>query len=341
MSARTHAPFTPWPLGPLESVILRVLFAIVVFQSMPLGEPFDRLPTLSAPVPLLPNARAALPFQGQPYPNGLAHWIDVTPFSNPVVVWTLGWTCVPALMLYAAGRGLPFVLPFLTAASIVFGTLRNSQGAIAHQDQIVSMILLAQSAVVVVGALRSMGSGRTKRRDSSPGNSIDARLHYAALLVIVASYLTAGVSKIERSDGAWLENSHLIGIQVVKTYRQNFYNDLDAERFGKPEVPYAEVILAHPDLSRVVLAGGLFLELCAFLALYDRRSALLFGLLFIAFHRSIALVLGLEFQNHEKVVWIFLVDVPYWLGRLGSASRPRRWFRSDRVGSRTRAPLRG
>lgn len=312
MSERTHAPFGPWTLGPLERVILRVLFAIVVFESMPLGEPFDRLPALAA--------RAALPFQGQPHPNGLAHWIDVTPFSNPIVVQTLGWTCVAALLLYVAGRGLPIALPYLAAASIGFGTLQNSQGAIRHQDQIISLILLAQSAVVVTSALRSIWSHTPENRVARR-SFIDARLHYAAMIVIVASYLIAGVSKVQRSDGAWLANSHLIGIQVVKTYRQNFYNDLDAERFGEPNVPYADVLLSHPDLSRVALAGGLFLELFAFLALYDRRSALVFGLLFIAFHRSIAVVLGLEFQNHEKVVWIFLIDVPYWLGRWASHAR--------------------
>lgn len=334
MIAREHRPFGLWRLAPWEFAIMRVLLAIVVYQSLPLGEPFSSFPVfpstdagydevLRPPFPplraLTPTAAPGLTFSEQPHPIGLARWIHLGALSDPNVTYALGWIATACALLYAAGRALPIAVPILALLSIGFGTLANSQGAIDHRFQLVSMVLLAQSAVLAWPAVRRTASrlGIKRHADAPRWRARrDDALHYAAMAVVIAAYTTAGVAKIERSDGEWLLNSHLIGIQVVKTYRQNFYDQLDEERFGAAEVPFADSMLAHPNLTRIVLAGGLFLELSALLALYDRRTALAFGLGFIVFHLGIDMILGLGFYNHEKLVWILLVNVPHWVGKL-------------------------
>ncbi len=341
MNAPGHRKFGLWHTSPWEFAIMRVLFAILVYQSLPLGEPFSSFPLdrsivahhdqiLRPPlVPLshlVPASRPALSFASQPHPNGLAQWVRLDAFADPAVVGGLGWVAAASLLLYAFGRALPIVVPILGLLSIGFGSLANSQGAIDHRFQLISMILVAQSAVLVwpfaVRAAARLGVGRPSREPKArPSERRNDKLHYAAMVVLIAAYTTAGVAKLERSDGAWIANSHFIGIQVVKSYRQNFYNDLDRERFGELVVPFADSMLAHPNLTRLVLAGGLFLELFAFLALYDRRTALVFGLGFISFHYAIDVVLGLGFYNHEKLVWILLVNGPYWAWRARSAWR--------------------
>ncbi len=37
------------------------------------------------------------------------------------------------------------------------------------------------------------------------------------------------------------------------------------------------------------------------------------GLLGIMLHRSIEILMGLEFHLHEVLFWIFYINMPYWL----------------------------
>lgn len=64
------------------------------------------------------------------------------------------------------------------------------------------------------------------------------------------------------------------------------------------------------------MASGLLLECFAFLALYNRRTATLFGLSAILFHYFNDLIMGLYFYDNEKVVWIFFVNIPFWMALL-------------------------
>ncbi len=328
---------------------MRVLLAIVVYQSLPLGPPFSHFPVapdvvgaydrvLRPPLPplraLAPASARALTFSDQPHPNGLAQWIDLGALSDPTVTYALGWVAAACVLLYAAGRALPVAVPILALLSVAFGTLANSQGAIDHRHQLVSMMLIAQTGVVVWPFLVRIAARAGIADGPARPDRRNAALHYSAMAVLIAAYSTAGVAKIETSEGAWLARSHLLGIQAVKTYRQNFYDRLDEPRFGAAEVPYASAMLAHPDGTRIALAGGLFLELFAFLALYDRRSALGFGIAFITFHLAIDEVLGLGFHNHEKLVWILLVNVPYWAATGIRAFGPLRGRIGERAASR-------
>lgn len=76
-----------------------------------------------------------------------------------------------------------------------------------------------------------------------------------------------------------------------------------------PEI--AVWLVQHPWLTSI-FGGGFFLELFAFLALRNRPWALLIGLAIISFHRSVRWLMRLEFEMHEWLIWIFLVNVPFW-----------------------------
>ncbi len=325
--------FDVWKFGRWEVLIMRILFACLLYQTMPLGNPFSNFslehlrglhdfavehdgalrPPLVPLTEFLPNSEVQLTFDTQPVPNGLARFFDFTFFASDGFVKVLPWIVIPCLLLYASGWGLPVVLPILTFISIGSRTLANSQGAIHHGFQIVSVVLLAQTVVVLFG----VGYRLFKKRAfvDARGRTVRDYFIYYAQLAVVAFYLIAGVIKLINSDGAWIANSHLIGVQLVKTERQGFYNDLDTTQFEGVggEVPLADTMLNHPNLTRAFMSMGLMLELFAFLALLGRGWASIFGLLVVCFHWFNDVIMKLYFYNNEKVVWIFLINVPFWI----------------------------
>ncbi len=331
-----------------EVVIMRVLFAVVIFQSLPLGAPWSSWTQVQAekiapgklsglladpklnnalrppllPISqMLPNSEAKLNYEEQEKPNGLAHIFDLTFFADDKVVKVLPYLVIPCLLLYASGVGLPVVLPLLLLVQIGARTLYNSQGYIHHGFQMVSLVLMVQTGVVLWHCFRNwreaLGIRRARRVNGR--NFWDSFVRYSQYMV-VGCYVIAGVIKPVKSDGEWFFNSHLIGIQLVKTDRQNFYSDLDPQ-FGNDPVAYASEMLEKPTLTRIFLGFGVLLEIFAFLALYNRLTAAVFGTMFILFHYFNEFLMHLYFYNNEKLVWIFLINLPFWIWALLTINR--------------------
>ncbi len=325
-----------------EIVFMRILFAYVVFQSMPLGQPFssgthhlgERIapgkiqaivsdpkkdnalrPPLLPISQMVPNSGSSMTYRNQAKPNGIAHVVDLTFFSNPAFIKVLPWIVIPSLLLYAAGTGLPIVLPIITLISIGSRTLYNSQGYIHHGYQMLSLVLVAQTAVVLWHCFR--GSWREafglRKAEVVNGRTFWDRMIRYSQWMVVGCYVIAGVIKPVRSDGEWFKNSHYIGIQVVKTHRQNYYSRLE-EKWDIPDPPVAKLMMKdHPNLVRIFLGMGVLLEIFAFLALYNRFLSLVVGFSLVIFHYFNDLMMGLYFYDNEKLDWIFLINVPFWL----------------------------
>lgn len=327
-----------------EIVFMRVLYACVLFQCMPLGEPYstsglkvaeaivpgdtltsligdrDKNRLLRPPLPplteFLPQTEAKIPYDSQPEPDGIAHLVDLTFFNDDRFVAVLPWIVFPCLILYVSGYGLPVALPILCFVLLGSRTLYNSQGYIHHGFQMVSLILLAQTVV----SLWALWKNPREAMGLRPATAItrhgrtwwDVLIRYSQLMII-ASYMIPGVVKQFKSGGKWFLNSHYIGVQVVKTHRQNYYNNLEEEWAPEQLPPLADWMLEHKNWSRLLLGCGVGLQVIAFLSLYNRVTWLAFGLLFISFHYLNDIMFGLYFYHVEKLDWIFLVNLPFWI----------------------------
>ena len=305
-------------VGRLEGFFLRLLFAVVVWRSL---EFYPAYPSAPKPVGL-----AALP--------ALWEWLgwEITRLSDPAF-WAqcLTWVKV-ALCFYVLGYGLPVALPVITLVHVAIRTLNNSQGAAHHGFQMVSLALLTQTLVVWFLALvRGWIFVRKQAmpRWAAPGNW--TWLWVYTIAIAAASYIISVCSKLDESRGQWLKNSPYVATQIVKTYRQNYYNSLDpqfiqgvapatpvdadpaTERYRHPIPPSAEWLGRHPDMARLLFGAGFFLEMLVFLAVLDRRAALLFGLGLVSLHGSIAWLMELSFPFNERTVGVFFVNAAGWL----------------------------
>ena len=327
-----------------EIVFMRVLYAYVLFQCMQLDAPFsnhglqiaeaivpgdsltaivsdkDRNQMLRPPLPpisdLLPNSEVKIPYSTQEKPDGIAKFVDLTFFNDDGFVKILPWIVLPCLVLYLSGYGLPIALPILCFVLLGSRTLYNSQGYIHHGFQMVSLILLAQTVVVVWAFVKNpreaMGFKKPSAMTKYGRTWWDVMIRYSQLMII-ASYMIPGVVKQFKSCGKWFLNSHYIGVQVVKTHRQNYYNDLDPEWEPDKLPTMAKFMLEHKNWTRLLLGCGVGLQCIAFLALYHRLTWLIFGLMFVSFHYLNDIMFGLFFYHVEKLDWIFLVNLPFWV----------------------------
>ncbi len=295
---------------------MRCLFAVVIWQSLPLD--LDRFPGTDVPLPGILKTYPDLDFETQPIPNGLGRWFDFTFFAHPNAPAVLAWIAIPCLLLYASGCGLPAVLPILTFLSIGSRTLANSQGAIHHGFQMTSLALLAQTLVV----LWPLAYRVLKKKSLTLRGNRHLRdyLVYHTMIVIAAAYVIAALTKLDASDGKWIQNSHYIGIQLIKTDRQNYYGRLEADKYGG-DVKFAGDMLEHPNIARAVMGAGLFLELFAFLALYSRFFALAIGVSLVTLHQLVWKYMGLTFPLNMEMDIIFLMNLPFWVWWVGRRFR--------------------
>ncbi|HEX8372280.1 MAG TPA: hypothetical protein VF585_05845 [Chthoniobacterales bacterium] len=236
----------------------------------------------------------------QPKPNGIAHFVDLTWLANPLTLNILISLFAVCGTLYALGFLMVPALGIITAILIAKGTLINSQGAINHALQLLTMVALTQWIVYCMR--RPLGWSKRESHLQA--------VHWAKV-TIAASYVSAALAKIFASSEFWIARAPYMALQVIKSNLQSYYNDLVMPTsWLAQQFPYW--VLENRNLTRAIFTGGLILELLAFLALVNRRWALFIGVSMLLLHWSIQLLMDLEFKHHVYLLLIFFVNVP-WL----------------------------
>tara|TARA_R110002096_G_scaffold173997_6_gene349602 strand:- start:307 stop:1329 length:1023 start_codon:yes stop_codon:yes gene_type:complete len=299
--------------GSTERLVTRILFALVIYWEIYLALPAQ-----------------VMSISGQPVPVGIAHFLDLTFFADRELLGKLGFLLVPALILYAVGIGLPIVMPVIWFLVIGPTTLAQSQGANTHHLQAAALVLTAQTVWSIIWGIRRLmpNFANTERQQ----DQFYRQLMWISIQVLVATYLTTGITKMWDSDFQWVKNAKNFPIQLEKTRMSEYYNRLELPGTAPIDGPWWKSVPEHTDAvfaklsrrieafliesptwSRIFMASGLLLEFAAVLALLGRRWALVIGLTLIAFHLSISRVMSLDFFLTIQILAIFLVNPAYWI----------------------------
>ncbi|HEY5779196.1 MAG TPA: hypothetical protein VIT00_10695 [Terrimicrobiaceae bacterium] len=287
-----------------EMTLMRIAFAAMVWQSVP---SFYYQTTLS-------------------HPNGLAHFLDLTFLMNPEVLGILRGLLAAAVLFYAAGLFMFLSLGVMTFMLAACGSLENSQGAINHSLQPLALVALAQWGVAGYFAVRDHVARKRPFFPVATGET-HRRLVHAAKVALVSCYVTSAFTKLERTDGQWILRAPNLAVAIAKTNTKSYLNILEPADHLAKAVP--QVIIEHPNLTRIFFGFGIALELFAFLALMGRWPAIVIGTSLILMHDMIARVMDLHFSIFERLAFIFLVNAP-WLAvfAIGSVwNLASRWMR--------------
>ena len=293
--------FLPQLVGTFEAACLRLFFAATVVWSIWTPSKYDRVED----------------------PSGLASWgIPVAWIGQDGVhPWLLAGTMVAGL-IYLLGVWKPGWLTFIglagmSVAHLGYWTLANSQGNTFHGSQMTSMVLVAQLAGWIIMKWRSAAAIPETPR--WPG--VDSILLYFSQCAIVGVYVTSAITKVLKSGGRWLIDSHYFAKSVQKVWRQQFYNNPSSNEFSGIS-PWASWLAEHPMSARLLFAPGFFLEFFAFLMLWNRAWAAGFGASLVLMHVCIGFIMQLYFPEFEVIVLIFCVNLPYWLIRMKQRETP-------------------
>lgn len=246
------------------------------------------------------------PYTEQKFPNGLARFVDLTWLGHHPPSDLMQYGVMAFLVLYVVGifpaLGL---LPTAFFATLI-GTLLNSQGAINHSWQMVTMMGLAQ--LVVYAWPRRMDLGYHWTVLAKPDLQRHRQAVFAVLTVIAASYVVCGVVKVVNSDGLWIQKAPLLAVQLLKTHYSHFYDTLELPPQWLQDV--TAFLLEYPWIARILFGAGLVIELLGFVILINRRWAFIGGVAIIVLHLSISRLMNLNFEAHMIAVLIYCVNLP-------------------------------
>ena len=287
-ASRALFRFEPFHCRTWEAVVLRLVFAWLAVSLI-----------LTAP-PTLP---------GTPYPHGLAHFMDLGFLRDATTVHWLSLTATIALVLGALGIAEPLTLGWTLFVVIASKSYNQSQGAIGHAGQLLTLCLLAQW-MASVWALRKKGAGL--RGLVWGGVESWKRQVWWITQTIAAGYTVSACTKLINSDFTWPFRGANFLLQILKAHEEN-----RASYLGQPgefAQWIVQVLTHHPVLGNLMLIPAFLLEFLAFLALLNRRMSVVFGLGLLAFHKMTDLVMAIDFGSHQDLLWLFFVNPVYWIG---------------------------
>ena len=246
------------------------------------------------------------PYTEQKFPNGIARFVDLTWLGHHPPGDLTQYGVMAFLVLYVIGLFPALGLLPTAFFATVIGTLLNSQGAINHSWQMVTMMGLAQ--LVVYAWPRRTDMGRNWTVLARPDLQRHRQAVFAVLTVIAASYVVCGVVKVVNSDGLWIQKAPLLAVQLLKTHYSHFYDTLELPPQWLQDV--TAFLLEYPWVARIVFGAGLVIELLGFVILINRRWAFIGGVAIIALHLSISRLMNLNFEAHMIAVLIYCVNLP-------------------------------
>ncbi|MCP4846802.1 MAG: hypothetical protein GY899_02510 [Verrucomicrobiaceae bacterium] len=300
---RLKALFKPAEFSACELLVMRLLFALVVWAVIP-----ERIDLFE-----------------QAAPVGMAKWfgLDFTFLSNPEILTMLRGVLFAALVLYCSGRLLFVALPVMLFMTVSCGTLINSQKAATHSTQIIALCVMVQCAWHLYAAFKHHRSGMpTASRRLMEGRMA---VWYTQQMIATAYIVTAITKWLAK--GSWIADSRFFPLQIVKSQRMDYYNSLQPQDQASGSygiisdilAPFAlwmeKTMMSYPGWAPVFLAPGFLVELLAVLLLAGRKIGGAYAVILIIFHLTIAEMMNLRFVYHIFVLGIFFSGMAFWLAR--------------------------
>jgi hypothetical protein len=261
--------------------------------------------------PLMEFHRSAAPlYDSLPKASGIAQWWPgITCLSDPSVFHVVRMCFWGALGLYVCGVAAPIALTYIFLVDISLGSLTASQGAHGHSRQTMDLLVMGLMMASWAGVfLKQRGGMLNMLWWTTPAQNLAVNW---GRQMMMAAYAVSAVTKELNSDGFWFTKTESFVLAVIKAQEEA---NLKGMTPISPEAAgFAQWMLGHPLIAGGMLLGAWLLEICAPLALLNRRIALLMGILYWFFHWMNGWFMGLGFPLNRWLITLFFINAAFWV----------------------------
>lgn len=236
-----------------------------------------------------------------PFPEGLCLLGDYTfisepPFSHLLTIATLGVS-----VLYLMERKMVFTTFCIALISVAVFSIERSNG-IYHRKELLSAVFIAQ----FIGYLTAYIYRKKKHEKEIDAKNLAIRL---SIQMVAAGYIIAGLTKVQTAGWEWISESPNAVVHVLKSFSQK---SIDTQfgfllEYGRFMVTN---FIAYPNLIRAVFVTALLIELCAFIAMFGRRNARIYGCILLTMHLGMLSMMGVFLVAFVGLILIYLINVP-------------------------------
>jgi hypothetical protein len=299
----------PVRLARWEIVLLRVVIALLVWDTHTTWLGVWNDPAAAVRQMTVHSLDGGSTFTGQPHPNGVAMFLDLTFLSDDRIEKPLEVATGVSLLLYAFGVPAIFSLAIPCLYTLALYTLFNSQGSIGHTAQAIHLVLLC----VWLAGIRSFYVRKRQKPLPCEFNAGQFEMDWARQ-GLMSVYVVSAITKLWMTQGLWFVSAKYFPLHLVKNNEMEYYDTLNESARHLDWLP--QFLMDRPLVSQIMFGLALPLELFAFLALLNRRIAAVFGIGLIAFHESVTQLTHLSFIFNKLLLLFLFVSPLWWLWRI-------------------------
>lgn len=221
---------------------------------------------------------------------GLCEWVSVFSIKLLIIFLLLLFS-----VAYIFEYKMKVTLAFLSVFSILVFSIEESNG-IMNRASLISMVFIAQWIAYLL-------------YDKQSNNLIKFRLQFGVQLV-VATYMLSAISKLVRSGINWVNDSQYAVLQIQKSIYYNFY-DSNNTSFIKEGAHFVQFMNHHSTFFSLLFLSALVIEFTVFIALFNTKMRILYGLLLLSMHIGIFVVMDIVIP-HVFIPMILLFLNPFY-----------------------------
>lgn len=231
-----------------------------------------------------------------PYPTGICRLFNCSILTSHYTFVTFLVISVTLSILYLLEKWMFITTLLMFLTSLLFFTLEESNG-ILNYNGLYTMIFLVQAFAYFRN-----------------NDNIKIERVQFPIQIIAAGYMLAGIAKLKESGLSWITEAPQASIQILKNYCYAYFDTGDIHYMDKG-MKLANFVLENVFFAKMLFAISLFLELFAWIAIKNKQTALIYGLLLTAMHIGILYIMHILIFSIFMPMLIFLVN-PLGLGFL-------------------------
>jgi hypothetical protein len=221
---------------------------------------------------------------------GLCDWLTISTLKIPVITILLFFA-----LAYIFEYKMKLTLGILSVVSLLVFSIEESNG-IMNRASLISMVFIVQWLAYLLF-------------DNQFEKLVKYRVKFGIQLV-VATYMLSAISKLITSGISWVSDSQYAVLQIQKSIYYNFF-DSNNTSFIKEGDHFVQFMNQHSTFFSLLFLSALIIEFTVFMALFNNKMRIIYGLLLLAMHAGIFIVMDIIIP-HVFIPMLLLFLNPFY-----------------------------